>query len=144
MSIQAIIEEAIGTVTEISTTEGKAVLPWGHREGVLRAKHKSLEPPSCGEPTPFKERTSKRKTLFSLKGNCPRVFPWKYTTYFLFCVFTIKKPPSFKYLKLFGDGHPTHYNSSSQGSGNTEEKGGRKLIKIQKSGKTVTKLCLYT
>ena len=58
-------------------------------------------------------------------------------------MFTIKKPPSFKYLKLFGDGHSTHYNSSSQGSGNIEEKSGRKLINIQKSGKTFTKLSLH-
>lgn len=65
MSIQASSEEAIGTVTEIRTAEGKAVLPWGHREGVLRAKHKSLEPPPCDDPSPFKERKSKRKTLFS-------------------------------------------------------------------------------
>lgn len=56
-------------------------------------------------------------------------------------MFTIKKLSSFKYLKLFRDGHPTHHNSSSQGSGNTAEEGGIKLIKIQKSGKTVKKQC---
>ena len=87
MSIQASSEEAIGTVTEIRTTEGKAVFPWGHREGILRAKHRSLELPLCDDPSPFKERTSKQKTLFSLKGNCPRVFSLEvYNLFFILCV----------------------------------------------------------